>query len=53
LLDLKVSAFAELVDEKRLRDAVHRLTAAKKWDWESAGRIWPYLNMKWMLARLV
>jgi asparagine synthase (glutamine-hydrolysing) len=53
LLDLKVTAFAELVDEKRLRDAVRRLTAAKNWDWESAGRIWPYLNMKWMLARLV
>jgi asparagine synthase (glutamine-hydrolysing) len=52
LLDVKVAAFTELVDEKRLRDAINRLTAAKKWDWESAGRIWPYLNMKWMLARL-
>jgi len=52
LLDRKVAAFTELVDEKRLRDAVNRLAAAKKWDWESAGRIWPYLNMKWMLARL-
>ena len=52
MLDRKVAAFTELVDEKRLRDAVNRLAAAKKWDWESAGRIWPYLNMKWMLARL-
>jgi len=52
LLDRKVAAFTELVDEKRLSDAVNRLAAAKKWDWESAGRIWPYLNMKWMLARL-
>jgi asparagine synthase (glutamine-hydrolysing) len=52
LLDRKVAAFAELVDEKRLRDAANRLTAAKTWDWESAGRIWPYLNMKWIMARL-
>lgn len=51
LLDRKVPAFAELVDERGLRRAVDRLTASKMWDWESAGRIWPYLNMKWMLAR--
>ncbi len=51
LLDQNVPAFAELVDEKRLRNAVNRLTASKTWDWDSAGRIWPYLNMKWMLAR--
>jgi asparagine synthase (glutamine-hydrolysing) len=52
LLDQKVPAFAELVDEKRLRNAVNRLTASKTWGWEDAGRIWPYLNMKWMLAKL-
>jgi asparagine synthase (glutamine-hydrolysing) len=52
LLDRKVPAFAELVDEKRLRGAVNRLTSSKRWDWDSAGRIWPYLNTKWMLARL-
>ncbi|MBR0930677.1 asparagine synthase (glutamine-hydrolyzing) [Bradyrhizobium diazoefficiens] len=51
LLDRKVPAFAELVDEAALRAAVSRLTASKSWDWESVGRIWPYLNMKWMLAR--
>jgi asparagine synthase (glutamine-hydrolysing) len=52
LLDRRVPAFAELVDEKKLRDAVVRLTASKAWGWESAARIWPYLNMKWMLAGL-
>ena len=52
LLDRKVPAFAELVDERKLRDAVDRLTASKAWGWELAARIWPYLNMKWMLARL-
>jgi len=52
LLDQNVPAFAELVDEKRLCKTVNRLTVSKTWDWESVGRVWPYLNMKWMLARL-
>ena len=47
----KVPAFAELVDEAGLRETVNRLTVSKSWDWESVGRIWPYLNMKWMMAR--
>ncbi|WMT72574.1 asparagine synthase (glutamine-hydrolyzing) [Bradyrhizobium sp. Ash2021] len=51
LLDRKVPAFAELVDEEGLRRTVSRLTSSKQWDWETVGRIWPYLNMKWMLAR--
>jgi asparagine synthase (glutamine-hydrolysing) len=52
LLQQKVAAFSELVDESRLSNAVNRLTVAKSWDWESVGRIWPYLNMKWMMARI-
>jgi asparagine synthase (glutamine-hydrolysing) len=51
LLDRKVPAFSEIVDEVRLRRAVERLTLSKRWDWVSVGRIWPYLNMKWMMAR--
>jgi asparagine synthase (glutamine-hydrolysing) len=51
LLDQSVPAFTELVDEPALRRTVNRLTTSKTWDWESVGRIWPYLNMKWMLAR--
>jgi asparagine synthase (glutamine-hydrolysing) len=35
-----------------LRNKVSQLTTAKTWDWEAVGRIWPYLNMKWMMARL-
>jgi asparagine synthase (glutamine-hydrolysing) len=52
LLQQKVSAFSELVDEARLRAAVDRLTITKTWDWEAVGRIWPYLNMKWAMARI-
>jgi len=52
LLERKVPAFTELVDETRLQNAVQSLSASKTWDWDAVGRIWPYLNMKWMLARL-
>jgi len=52
LLQQKVPAFAELVDEVGLRKTVDGLTASRTWDWESVGRIWPYLNMKWAMARL-
>jgi asparagine synthase (glutamine-hydrolysing) len=51
LLDRKVAAFTEIVDEVSLRRTVDRLTSSKKWDWVSVGRIWPYLNMKWTMAR--
>jgi asparagine synthase (glutamine-hydrolysing) len=52
LLQQNVPAFAELVDENLLRGTVSRLTASKTWDWEAVSRVWPYLNMKWMMARL-
>jgi asparagine synthase (glutamine-hydrolysing) len=51
LLGRNVPAFAAMVDEAPLRRTVGRLTASQSWDWETVGRIWPYLNMKWMLAR--
>jgi asparagine synthase (glutamine-hydrolysing) len=51
LLDREVPAFSEIVDEASLRKTVDRLTLSKKWDWVSVGRIWPYLNMKWTMAR--
>lgn len=50
MLEAKVSAFSELVDEARLRHKVQGLTNTKAWDWEAVGRIWPYLNMKWAMA---
>jgi asparagine synthase (glutamine-hydrolysing) len=52
LLETKVPAFSELVDESRLARAVSRLDASKSWSWDSVGRIWPYLNMKWAMARM-
>lgn len=52
LLNQKVPAFSELVDEARLVRKVGQLNATKGWDWQSVGAIWPYLNMKWSLARL-
>ncbi len=52
LLAQKVPAFGEFVDEARLARKVLHLNAAKAWDWQSVGAIWPYLNMKWLLARL-
>ena len=51
LLDRKVPAFAEIVDEAALRATVAGLTAAKAWDWDAVGRIWPYVHMKWFLGR--
>jgi asparagine synthase (glutamine-hydrolysing) len=50
LLARNVPAFAELVDEARLRRKIAQLTAVKTWDWEVSARIWPYLNMKWAMA---
>jgi asparagine synthase (glutamine-hydrolysing) len=52
LLEAKVPAFTELVDEDKLRNKVQCLARAKAWDWDGAARVWPYLNMKWMMARL-
>jgi asparagine synthase (glutamine-hydrolysing) len=51
LLSKDVPAFSEFVDNARLKTAALRLTADNAWDWQSAGRIWPYLHMKWMLNR--
>ena len=51
LLDRKVPAFAEIVDEAALRRTVTALTDARSWSWDAAGRLFPYLNMKWALGR--
>ena len=51
LLDRPVPAYSELVDEAALRRSVLALAQSKKWDWVTFGRIWPYLHMKWILAR--
>ncbi|VVS98444.1 Asparagine synthase (Glutamine-hydrolyzing) [Sphingomonas sp. EC-HK361] len=44
-------AFDAIVDRTALSARVTALTAAKRWDWTSVGRLWPYINMKWYLDR--
>jgi asparagine synthase (glutamine-hydrolysing) len=51
LLERKVPAFAEIVDEAALRSTATALTDARSWSWDAVGRIFPYLNMKWALER--
>lgn len=48
----RVPEFADLVDERLLQEKVLTLTNGKAWTWTSAGRIWPYLHLKWQLNRL-
>lgn len=44
--------FDELVDGAALARRLRGLNARQAWDWTSAGRLWPYVNMKWYLDRL-
>jgi len=48
-----VPAFDELFDVARLREAATGLTRRQAWDWVSAARLWPYVHLKWMLAKQV
>ena len=43
--------FDALVDRPRLVERVKALNATQGWDWESAGRLWPYANLKWIMER--
>lgn len=52
LFERPVPAFAELVDEHRLKRAISHLTANREWNWDTVGRIWPYVNMRWAMSRL-
>jgi asparagine synthase (glutamine-hydrolysing) len=51
LLGERVPAFDELFDVARLRATAASLARRKAWDWVSASRIWPYVHLKWLLAR--
>jgi asparagine synthase (glutamine-hydrolysing) len=44
--------FDALVDTAALRQRVSALHSGAGWSWESVGRLWPYINLKWMLDRL-
>lgn len=52
LLAARVPEFEELVDEHALSEKVKVLAGSGAWTWESVGRIWPYLHLKWLLNRL-
>jgi asparagine synthase (glutamine-hydrolysing) len=51
VLQQPVPSFDDLFDTPGLLKTVKRLSSTQTWNWESAGRIWPYLNLKWLLAR--
>jgi asparagine synthase (glutamine-hydrolysing) len=52
LLAKPVPAFEELVDGPALGAEIRRLSKSKSWNWVSAGRLWPYLHLKWFLGRV-
>jgi asparagine synthase (glutamine-hydrolysing) len=43
--------FDEIVHTIPLRRRIEELNGRRAWDWESASRLWPYINLKWYLAR--
>lgn len=51
LLRQPVPAFDELFDVKKLNESVASLAQRQAWDWVSAGRLWPYVHLKWLLAK--
>lgn len=52
ILSRRVPAFEEMIDESALMATVERLGSRQAWTWGSADRVWPYLNLKWLLMRL-
>jgi asparagine synthase (glutamine-hydrolysing) len=40
-----------LVDRPALIARVQALGASGGWDWQSVGRLWPYLHLKWVMDR--
>jgi asparagine synthase (glutamine-hydrolysing) len=51
VLQRSVPAFDELFDSPLLARTAAMLTRTQGWNWENVNRIWPYLNLKWLLAR--
>ena len=43
--------FDEIVNTDALRRRIMGLNSRCGWTWESAGRLWPYINLKWYLTR--
>jgi asparagine synthase (glutamine-hydrolysing) len=49
VLEKKNDAFNELVDLNALKVRVHSLGELRRWDWNSVGRLWPYIHLKWLM----
>lgn len=43
--------FEEIVNVRALKRQVKKLSTQGQWDWKSAGRLWPYIQLKWLLDR--
>lgn len=41
--------FDALVNTDGLRKRILALTDSAQWNWENSARLWPYINLKWML----
>ena len=50
-LDKRNDEFDSLVDSAALARRVQQLTKTASWTWESTGRLWPYIHLKWLLHR--
>jgi asparagine synthase (glutamine-hydrolysing) len=53
LLDAENPEYSALVDVPALRREVKRRTATQTWDWQSAGRLWPYIHLKWYIDQVI
>lgn len=49
LLDKPNEVFDGLVDSAGLRRRVQALTSTAQWNWDNSARLWPYINLKWVL----
>jgi asparagine synthase (glutamine-hydrolysing) len=53
LLSADDPAFSAMVDVPALRRKVKLLTVAQAWDWQSVGRLWPYIHLKWYIDEVI
>jgi asparagine synthase (glutamine-hydrolysing) len=49
LLERPNDAFDALVDTKALCARVQAIGSSQQWDWHTVGRLWPYINLKWLM----
>ena len=51
ILNSADSVFEEIVDVPALRKRIATLSASRTWTWETVGRLWPYVHLKWRFDR--